>query len=300
MASPQLHLIINAMRDRPVQSDPVVGRQQMEEEMARFFPLPADVVLRPIDAAGIPGAWLDISGHVSDNVLFFLHGGGYVSGSIKTHQEMVSRICRAACCRGFLIDYRLAPEHPFPAAVNDAVAAYRWLLDEGVAPSRIAIAGDSAGGGLTLATLVALRDAGSPMPAAAICMSPWTDLEGLGESMTTRRDRDPLITRGMSHSHADMYLGGTDPANPLASPVHADLRGLPPLLIQVGDAEILLDDSTRVARNAKAASVDVTLEVWDEMIHVWQVFAGILPEGRQAIERMGEFIREGFAARVRG
>jgi monoterpene epsilon-lactone hydrolase len=298
MASPQLQLIINAMRNRPTPSDPVLGRKQTEEEMARFFPLPADVLVQPVDVGGISGAWLDISGHPSDAVLYFLHGGGYVSGSIKTHQEMVSRICRVAGCRGFLIDYRLAPEHPFPAAVDDAVAAYRWVLDEGVAPSHMVIGGASAGGGLVLATLVALRDAGSPMPAAAACMSAWTDLEGLGESMTTRAERDPLITQEISRSHAKMYLGDTDPRNPLASPVYADLHGLPPLLMQVGDAEILLDDSTRIARKAKAAGVDVTLEVWDEMIHVWQAFAGILPEGQQAIERLGEFIRERLTSQI--
>jgi monoterpene epsilon-lactone hydrolase len=280
------------MRDRPVQTDVILGRKQMEEGIAEFFPLPPDVLMQPVDAGGVPGAWLDISGHRSDDLLFFLHGGGYVSGSIKTHQEMVSRICRAAGCRGFLFDYRLAPEHPFPAAVDDAVAVFRWLLGRGVAPSRIVIGGDSAGGGLTLATLVALRDAGSQMPAAAICMSPWTDLEGLGDSVTTRAEKDPLVRSDGLHINANMYLGAEDARNPLASPVHADLRGLPPLFIQVGDAEILLDDSTRVAEKARAAGVDVTLEVWDEMIHVWQLFAAILPEGQQAIERAGQFVRD--------
>ncbi len=299
MASPQLQLIINAMRNRPVQTNPALGRKQMEEEIAAFFPLPADVVMQPVDAAGIPGAWLDISGGGSKGLLFFLHGGGYMSGSIKTHQEMVSRICRAAGCRGFLIDYRLAPEHPFPAAVEDAVAGYHWLLDQAVAPSRMIIAGDSAGGGLTLATLVALRDAGSPMPVAAICMSPWTDLEGLGESVTTRAEQDPLVTPEELRIDAKMYLGDADTRNPLASPVHADLHGLPPLFIHVGDAEILLSDSTRVADKAKAAGIDVSLEVWDEMIHVWHLFASILPEGQQAIEQLGEFIRERVADCVR-
>jgi acetyl esterase/lipase len=176
--------------------------------------------------------------------------------------------------------------------VEDSTAAYRWLLSTGVDPARLVIAGDSAGGGLTVATLVALRDAGEPLPAAAVCLSPWVDLEALGESMTTRAEADPMVQREGLLQTAKAYLGDADPRTPLATPLYADLRELPPLLIQVGTAETLLDDSTRLAERAKSAGVDVALEVWDDMFHVWQFFAGMLPEGQQAIDRIGEFIRK--------
>ena len=190
------------------------------------------------------------------------------------------------------IDYRLAPEVTFPAPVEDSVAAYRWLLSNGIDPKKIVIAGDSAGGGLVVSALVALRYLGEPMPAAGICISPWVDMEALGESYITKAEEDPVGSREMIHFMAGMYLGSSDPRAPLASPIYADMTGLPPLLVQVGSAEVLLDDSTGLVERAKAAGVDVTLEVWDDMIHVWQFFAPILPEGQQAIDRIGEFFRE--------
>jgi acetyl esterase/lipase len=225
-------------------------------------------------------------------VILYLHGGGYVIGSIDTHRELTGRLSRAAAARVFLIDYRLAPEHPFPAAVEDATAAYRWLLQNGATSSRTVIAGDSAGGGLTLATLVALRDAGVPLPAAGVCLSPWTDMEGIGESMATRAHLDPMVQHDRLLHMASLYLNGADPRAPLAAPLYANLTELPPLLIQVGTAETLLDDATRFADRAKTAGVDVTLEAWDDMIHVWQLFASMLPEGQQAIDRLGEYIRQ--------
>jgi acetyl esterase/lipase len=176
--------------------------------------------------------------------------------------------------------------------VDDATAAYRCLLDQGVHPARLVIAGDSAGGGLTMATLVALRDAGVSLPAAAVCQSPWVDLEGIGESMTTKAAADPLVNKDMVLQLAAWYLNDTNPRTPLAAPLYADLRNLPPLLIQVGTAETLLDDATRLADKATAAGVDVTLEPWEDMIHVWQLFAPMLPEGQQAIERIGTFIQQ--------
>jgi acetyl esterase/lipase len=200
-------------------------------------------------------------------------------------------VSRAAAARVLLVDYRLAPEYPHPAAVQDATAAYRWLLAQGCKPGRLAIAGDSAGGGLTVATLVALRDAGTPLPAAGVCLSPWVDLEGVGESMRAKADLDPMVYHDGLLQMAALYLNGLDPRTPLAAPLYADLRGLPPLLIQVGTAETLLDDSVRLAARAREADVDVTLEPWDDMIHVFQAFAGVLPEGQQAVDRIGEFVR---------
>jgi acetyl esterase/lipase len=224
--------------------------------------------------------------------MLYLHGGGYVVGSIATHRGLAGRLSQAAAARVLLVDYRLAPEHPFPAAVDDAAGAYRWLLAQGIEPARLVIAGDSAGGGLTIATLVALRDAGVPLPAAAVCLSPWVDLEGRGDSVTTKAAADPLVHKDMLVQLAAWYLAGADPRTQLAAPLYADLRHLPPLLIQVGTAEILLDDAIRLAEKATAAGVKVTLEPWEDMIHVWQLFAPMLPEGQKAIEGIGVFVRQ--------
>ena len=293
MASQQLQAIIQMIKSQPdLHGAPVEQRRAAFEAVTQMFPVPDDVKSEPVDAGGIPAEWIAAPGADPERVIYYLHGGGYAMGSINTHREMVSRISRASGARALAIDYRLAPEHPFPAAVEDATAAYRWLLSAGVDPARLVIAGDSAGGGLTVATLVALRDAGDSLPAAAVCLSPWVDMEGIGESMTTKAEADPMVNREDLLEGAQAYLGGADPRTPLAAPLYADLKGLPPLLIHVGTAETLLDDSTRLAERAKAAGVDVTLEPWDDMIHVWQFFAATLPEGQQAIDRVGEFIRE--------
>jgi monoterpene epsilon-lactone hydrolase len=253
------------------------------------------VTTAAVDVAGIPAEWVVAPDADAQCVILYLHGGGYVVGSIATHRGLAGRLSHAAAARVLLIDYRLAPEHPFPAAVEDATAAYRWLLGSGVNPARMVIAGDSAGGGLTVATLVALRDAGEPLPAAGVCQSPWVDLEGIGDSMTTKADVDPMVQRERLVQLAQCYLAGADPQTPLAAPLYADLHGLPPLLVQVGTAETLLDDATRLADRARAAGVEVSLEPWDDMIHVWQLFAPMLPEGQQAIERIGDFIRKHVA-----
>jgi monoterpene epsilon-lactone hydrolase len=293
MASSELQVIIDAFRSRPNMADLSIEEQraQMESNLTQFE-LPTDVHCEPIDAGGIPAEWITTPGVNTERVICYLHGGGYVLGSINTHRELASRLSRAAKARVLILDYRLAPENPFPAALDDSTAAYRWLLSVGVNPARLVIAGESAGGGLTVATLVALRDAGEPLPAAGICLSPWVDLECLGESMVTKAEIDPVVTRDLVLALAKAYLGDTDPCTPLASPLYADLTGLPPLLIQVGTAECLFDDAMRLADRARAAGVDVTLEPWDDMIHMWHMFAAILPEGQQAIDRIGEFIRE--------
>ena len=245
-----------------------------------------------VDAGGVPAEWVSAPSAETNRAVLYLHGGGYVVGSPASHREMAARLSAAAGARVLVIDYRLAPEHPFPAAVDDATAAYRWLLAQGVEPSGAAICGDSAGGGLTVAALVALRDAGDPLPAAGVCLSPWVDMEALGESMTARAKLDLMVGRDGLLDSAAKYLAGADPRSPLAAPLYADLQGLPPLLIQVGTSETLYDDSTRLDERARAAGVDVTLQTWKEMVHVWHLFAPMLPEGQQAIEAIGEYLRE--------
>ena len=269
--------------------------QEMRPVLERLFtdfPSARQVKCEPVSAGGVKAEWITAPNAAADRAILYLHGGGYIMGSINTHRELIARLSKAAQARILALDYRLAPEHPFPAPVEDAMAAYRWMLAEGLKPSRIAVAGDSAGGGLTVAALVAFRDAGLPMPAAGIPISPWVDLEAIGESMKTRSSQDPIVKPEMIREIARVYLAGQNPRSPLAAPLYADLHGLPPLLIHVGDAEALLDDSKRLAERAKAAGVDVTLEVWPEMPHVWHLFAHFLPEGQQAIDRAGEFVRK--------
>ncbi|HEY33676.1 MAG TPA: alpha/beta hydrolase [Dehalococcoidia bacterium] len=292
MPSEELQMIIEALRSRPVLENATIEEQRagFEAGFSRFQ-LAEDVQCQPVDAGGVPAEWVSTPGVVEERVVCYLHGGGYSIGSIRTHREMVSRLSRAVKVRVLLLDYRLAPENPFPSAVEDSVAGYRWLLSTGVDPARIVIAGESAGGGLTVATLVALRDTGDPLPAVAIPMSPWVDMEALSESMTTKADVDPVVTRENILQMAKNYLGDADPRAPLAAPLYADLRGLPPLLIQVGTSEVLLDDATRLADRAKAAGVDVVMEPWEDMIHMWHFFP-MLPEGQQAIDRIGEFVQE--------
>ena len=249
-------------------------------------------VVTPVDAGGVPGEWVVAPEAHVDRVVLYLHGGGYCMGSPASHRRLVAALSKAAEARALSLDYRLAPEHPYPAAVDDAVAAYRWLLANGVRPERLAISGDSAGGGLTLATLLALRDAGDPLPAAGVPLSAWTDLEGTGETMKTKASVDRMIQPDRLKETADYYADGADKQQPLMSPLYGDYTGIPPLLMQVGGAEVLLDDTARVAERAKAAGVDVTFEVWDEMPHVFQAFTGMLPEADEAIAGIGEFVRK--------
>jgi monoterpene epsilon-lactone hydrolase len=293
MASKELQAIIDVFRSRPVLTEFSVEelRAQMEAD-ATQFPLAPDVRCQPVAAGGIPAEWVSTAESVEERVIYYLHGGGYVAGSITTHRELASRLARAARARVLLIDYRLAPEHPFPTAVEDAVTGYHWLMSRGVKPARVTIAGESAGGGLSVATLVALRDALEPLPAAAVTVSPWADMEALGKSMVSRAAADPLLQRDMLLEMARNYLGNADPRTPLASPIHADLAGLPPLLIQVGTAEVLYDDARRLAERAESAGVEVVLEPWEDMIHMWPAFAAMLPEGQQAIDRIGEFVQK--------
>ena len=289
MASQQLAKVLEIIKSQP--SKPGVSIERMRAGMEKVAErVASDVRCDPIKIGDVPAEWIVAPGAADDRVILYLHGGGYVMGSINTHRAMIARISRAAKARVLALDYRLAPEHPFPAAVDDATTAYRWLLQQGYKPNKIVISGDSAGGGLTFSTLVALRESKTPLPAAAAPISPWTDLAATGASLKTRAKVDPMVGDNGLAPMAQHYAGSHDLKHPGVSPLYADLKELPPLLIHVGDAEILLDDSTRIAERAKAAGVDVTLEVWPEMVHVWHVFAKILPEGQQAIDRIGEFV----------
>jgi monoterpene epsilon-lactone hydrolase len=292
VASPEFYDLVKRMRARPQQIDQTVDQSRANfEAMSRNFKPAADASFERADADGVAAEWVSTEAGKQLPVILFFHGGGYCIGSAETHRDLVSRLCTAAGARALSVDYRLAPENPFPAAVDDGVAAYRWLRRQGVPASSIVIAGDSAGGGLALATLLALEEAGDELPAGGVCMSPVTDHTKSGESMRTKVDLDPMVHPTSSTANSNRYLGGADARTPLASPLYADLKGLPPLLILVGTSEVLLDDSTRFAERAKAAGVSVELEVWDEMIHIWPYFAAFLPEARQAIDRMGAFIK---------
>ncbi len=240
----------------------------------------------------IPAEWIRNGNQGEESAILYLHGGGYTMGSLVSHRGLAAWISEAAGVTALSLAYRLAPEHPFPAAVEDAAAGYRWLISSGFPPERIAIAGDSAGGGLAIAAMLKLRDSGLPLPAAAICISPWADLTCSSDTYREKADTDPVITREDICASAKDYLRDHDPKNPLASPIFADLTGLPPLLIQVGSEEVLLGDSIALDRQARACGVRSTLEIWEEMIHVWHFFAPVLKEGQEAIARIGEFCRE--------
>jgi monoterpene epsilon-lactone hydrolase len=252
--------------------------------------MPAGVSVEELSVAGVPGLDLMPNGGRRDRVLLYLHGGGYVLLSARSHAKLAAGIGAAAGCRVVSLDYRLAPEHPYPAALEDALGAYRWLLGEGYSPEHIAIAGDSAGGGLTMATLLALRNEGLPQPAAAVPLSPWVDLEGTGTTMDTHAHRDFIVGREALQGMAALYVGGGDLRDPLVAPLWADLTGLAPLYIQVGGDETLLDDSTRLAANAARAGVEVRLDVFPEMQHVFQTMVGQVPEADDAIARVGAFL----------
>jgi acetyl esterase/lipase len=252
--------------------------------------VPEGTKIEEIEIAGLPAEWITPPDY-DDRIILYLHGGAYTVGSCASHRGLVGHIAQAGRARLLLPEYRLAPEHPFPAALDDAVKVYRALLDEGMTPESLVLAGDSAGGGLTLSTLVALRDQGDPLPAAAVLISPWTDLAASGESIQSRAAKDPWLRADRVAQTAAHYHAHVDPRDPRVSPLYADLHGLPPLLIQVGDHEILLCDSTRLAERAEDAGVDVTLEVWEGMWHVWHIMVGWMPESQIAIDRIGRFVR---------
>jgi epsilon-lactone hydrolase len=263
---------------------------QMRSDWDAAFGGSAPVTCGRVSAGGVDGEWISPANAPEDKAILYFHGGGFRIGSVDSHRGLIAQIALASGCRVLAVNYRLAPEHRFPAALDDALAAYDWMLGGGLNPASIAFSGDSAGGNLVLAAMLALRERALPLPAVAVLMSPWTDLAATGASYVNRAEVDPIHQRPMIVALAGNYLGDHDPRDPLASPLYADLGGLPPLLIQVGDRETVLDDSVMFADKARAAGVDVELEVWDGMIHVFQMFGAELPEAHQAIAEIAGFL----------
>jgi len=268
-------------------------RRQRLDEVGSVWPVADDVKLTAVNANGIPGEWSIVPGSNPSRVLMFFHGGGYCSGSIVSHRRLVTEAGRAAGVRTLAIGYRLAPEYAFPAAYDDVLTAWRFLRDQNIPAAHVAVGGDSAGGGLTVALTNRLRDAHEELPGCAWLISPWTDLTMSGSTVVTKDAVDPLIHKKYLNELADAYLpAGIDRKDPRVSPLYADLKGFPPTLIQVGSAETLLDDATRFAAVAGAADVRVTLEIWPKMIHAWPLWNAHLASGRRALASAGAFIRQ--------
>jgi monoterpene epsilon-lactone hydrolase len=296
MPSQAMQDLIDTLRERQKasasQAPPTLEKLRASFAPAgRLYPVPDDVRVTEVDAGGVPAHWLTAPGADAGRVLLFLHGGGFELGSLRSDGELAARLGRASGMRVLFPEYRLAPEHPFPAAIDDVAAAWRWLrTDQGLSARSIAVAGDSAGGGLAVALLVATRDAGEARPAAATLMSPTVDLTSSGASMTERVDQDPFSTPALLRQLASDYLAGADPKTPLASPLFASLSGLPPLLILVGTADLLLSDSERLGAAATEAGVDVTLKIGEGLPHVYPIMLGT-PEAAEATEQIGKFLR---------
>lgn len=269
------------------------ARRERLDAIGSVWPVADDVKLDPADVNGLAGEWSVVAGCDTSDVLLFFHGGGYCSGSIVSHRRMVTEAGRTAKTRTLSVAYRLAPEHPFPAAYDDALTAWNFLRNEGISANRIAVGGDSAGGGLAIALIGRLRDAHEELPVCAWLVSPWTDLTMSSSTLTTKDAVDPIVHKTYLNELADAYLpAGMDRKDPRISPLYADLKNFPPILIQVGSAETLLDDAVRFAGMAGAADVSVTLEIWPQMIHVWPLWNAHLEPGRRALARAGAFIRE--------
>lgn len=296
MASEQAEMMRSAMqrlRDH-AQNMPqptLAERRAVTEMLGGLTTDPGGVTWTDVDAGGVPAIWAEPRSCAPDRALLYLHGGGYTAGSASMYRRLTGHIAKAVGCRVLNVDYRLAPEHPHPAALDDAVQAYRFLLRQRIAPSSIACVGDFAGGGLAVATMLRLRAMAIPLPAAAMIMSPWADLDGTGASMTLNADADLAVDTSVLKVMSDAYLDGLSARDPFASPLYADLTGLPPMYIQVGGCEVLLDDSTRLAEHAQRAGIDTRLDIFPDMQHVFQITAGNLPEAIDAIDRIGAWLR---------
>ena len=289
--SEELNTVLEMIRVRSAETRNTIDDERLSyERIMSTLPIDDDIETERVGVNGVAAEWIWAPESDKRRVILYLHGGGYVIGSVRTHRVLLAHLARAAKARVLALDYRLAPETPFPGPIDDTVNAYQWLLSQGIEPANMAIAGDSAGGGLVVAALVALKSVGEPLPAAGVCISPWSDMESTGGSMMTNSESDPSVSKERLLKLAGIYLNGKNPQAPLASPIHADLTGLPPLLLQVGSIEVLLDDSTMLKEQAHKAGVSVQMEVWDDMPHVWHHYAPILPEARKAISKIGEFL----------
>lgn len=271
--------------------DPAALRDRVKAAGRLTPKIPDDVSTEPVTANGVPCEWIRTDAADGDRALIYFHGGGYVLPGLEGHRDLAWRLADSARLAVLMVDYRLAPEHPFPAAVEDATDVWRWVMNEGYVPEKVAIGGDSAGGGLTVAALVNFKNLGLPLPNGALLLSPWTDLTASGDSVTQNAEADCMIDPAALDRFAALYMGDLDRRAPLASPLFADLSGLPATYIQAGSTEVLLSDAERLIDKLKASGVEALLDVWPKMPHVFPVFASRLPEGRQAIEKLGEFLR---------
>lgn len=295
MSLEQLADVRALVKARPHFSSPMADRRRAWDALAARFPTPGDVKLVKQEFGGVPCLRVAPPRVAEDKAILFFHGGGFVLGSAWSHQELLSRLARSAGVQGIAVDYRLAPEHPFPAGLEDCVAAYGGLLASGMQPADIAFAGDSAGGTFVIAAMLAARERGLPLPACGVCWSGWYDLTASSASFRTNADRDYFVPPGFAQAAPNIYLNGADPKSPLASPIFGDLSGLPPVFIQVGEPEVLSDDARWLASRLKESGGEATLEIWPDMCHIWQFFGQILDEGREATERSGAFLRSQLA-----
>ena len=287
--------IIAAKRKNPYTENKTIDQLRKETGTAgALIPLPDNTKFKRILAGNVYAEWITCGDVDIDKIFMFIHGGGYYRGSIAATRATVARISAEAKVRCLSIEYRLAPEHPFPAAVDDTYTAYNWLLKEGINPKNIIVSGQSAGGGLCLALLLKIKENNGFQPKGAVAISPWTDLSQSGKTMITNANIDPVISKQYLDRMANLYLSKTPNISPLASPLYGDLSGLPPLLVQVGSAETMLDDSKRFVERAKEAKVDVQIEVWEDMFHGWHGSAHILKEAEEAIKSIGLFCRNLF------
>jgi monoterpene epsilon-lactone hydrolase len=293
MSFDQLNDLITQIRANLLPANPTVEfhRARAENRARGLGPVP-EVAVQHVDANGVPAAWVTAPGVDQRRAILYLHGGGFIFGSLSSHKRLAFDISAACSARVLLVAYRLAPEHPFPAALEDSLTAWRWLTDQAVDVNRLSMAGDSAGAGLALAAMLKLREDKSNLPICAALVSPWVDLEANSESLVNRSSRDPMVQKEVLLWMADLYLNGADARAPYTSPVNADLRGLPPILVQSGTGETLLDDAIRIAERLHASDVQVKLSVWPNMIHVWPMFTPMLSEARDACEEIGEFIKK--------
>ncbi|HEX5288613.1 MAG TPA: alpha/beta hydrolase [Streptosporangiaceae bacterium] len=295
MSKQQRDAIDAALRAEPFSLTQTAGEHRTSFDGWAIRPYPADVAAADVQIGGVPAIELTVAGRGADPIVLYFHGGGYVAGSARAGAHLAAELARRAGGRALSVDYRLAPEHPYPAAVEDGLAAYAGLLESGVSPARILVAGDSAGGGLAVAALLAARDRGLPQPAAVVAFSPWADLTRSGASMRAKDGADPLFSWGAMGWYAERYLPAGDRSVPLASPVFATLAGLPPLLIQAGSHEVLLDDAVRLAERAARDDVEVTLQVAPEGTHVFQLHFGALEEADEALDDVARFFRRHLA-----